>query len=119
METVQAHLNSGKCLEALDAVDDAMYVIGGKWKLRIIIALADGKKRFNELQRVLKGISARVLSSELKDLELNGFVKRLVDPSATTVSVEYERTEYADTLHHVIRSLQEWGVKHKKKITQR
>ncbi|AXY75337.1 transcriptional regulator [Paraflavitalea soli] len=119
METLQAHLNSGKCMEALDAVDDAMYVIGGKWKLRIIIALADGKKRFNELQRILKGISARVLSAELKDLELNGFVKRLVDPSTAVVSVEYERTEYADTLHHIVRSLQEWGAMHKKKITQR
>jgi DNA-binding HxlR family transcriptional regulator len=117
METVQVPLSSSKCIEALDAVDDAMYVIGGKWKLRIIIALADGKKRFNELQRMLKGISARVLSGELKDLELNGFVKRLVDP--LTATVEYERTEYADTLHPIVRSLQQWGAMHKKKITQR
>lgn len=120
METVQVPPFHGPgCIAALDAVEDAMYVIGGKWKLRIIIALSDGKKRFNELQRVLKGISARVLSNELKDLELNGFVKRHVDPSTAAVSVEYERTEYANTLYHVIRSLHEWGAMHKKKITQR
>jgi DNA-binding HxlR family transcriptional regulator len=46
--------------------------------LRIIVALKEDNKRFNELQRVIDGISAKVLSAELKDLELNGFVTRTV-----------------------------------------
>ena len=65
-----------ECTAALTAVGDALYAIGGKWKLRIIIALRNSSKRFNELQRTIAGISARVLSHELKELEMNGFVKR-------------------------------------------
>ena len=107
---------SAQCVSVLDTVDDALYVIGGKWKLRIIVALADGRKRFNELQRSIKGISARVLSNELKDLEMNGFVKRIVDENSALSSVAYEKTEYADTLRSVITSLHEWGMLHRKKI---
>jgi DNA-binding HxlR family transcriptional regulator len=107
------------CLPALSSIEDAMYVLGGKWKLRIIIALSEGDKRFNELQRLVKGISARVLSNELKNLELNGFVKRKVDDSTTPTSVEYARTEYAETLRNVLFALHEWGAMHKRKITQR
>ncbi|MDF2189865.1 helix-turn-helix domain-containing protein [Paraflavitalea sp. CAU 1676] len=112
------HHLSGQCVSVLDTVDDALYVIGGKWKLRIIIALSDGRKRFNELQRSIKGISARVLSNELKDLELNGFVKRIVDENSALSSVAYERTDYANTLRSVIGSLHEWGEMHRKKIMQ-
>lgn len=104
------------CLKVLPAVNDAIYVIGGKWKLRIIIALSEGAVRFNELQRHLDGISARVLSGELKDLEQNGFVKRVVYPDT---SVEYERTEYAETLKPVLASLHAWGVMHRQNIMQR
>ena len=64
-----------QCKATLNSIADALHVIGGKWKLRIIVALKDGNKRFNEMQRVIDGISAKVLSAELKDLELNGFIK--------------------------------------------
>jgi DNA-binding HxlR family transcriptional regulator len=111
-------LSSPQCISALSAVSDALYVIGGKWKLRIIIALSDGSKRFNELQRLITGISAKVLSSELKDLELNGFIKRTVHAESIPVGVEYERTEYADTLKDVMKALHEWGAMHRKKIRE-
>ena len=62
------------CNIVLNAVGDAMYAIGGKWKLRIVIAIARGNKRFSELQRQIAGISGRVLSSELKELESNGIL---------------------------------------------
>jgi len=90
-------------------------VIGGKWKLRIIIALQEGNKRFNELQRTVEGISARVLSNELKELEMNGFVKRKVYIK-TPVVVEYEITEYSQSLHEVLDSLRNWGSRHREKI---
>lgn len=106
----------GKCKAHLAAVEDALYVIGGKWKLKIIIALKDeGNLRFNELQRTVDGISARVLSSELKDLEMNGFVRRNVY-ARTPVVVEYELTEYSTTLKGVLRALLEWGNQHREKI---
>jgi DNA-binding HxlR family transcriptional regulator len=119
METIQTEyrpLTSTECTSALTNVSDALYVIGGKWKLRIIVALSEGPRRFNELQRVIKGISAKVLSAELKDLELNGFVKRTVYADTIPVGVEYERTEYADTLRDVLKSLREWGAMHRHKI---
>lgn len=107
--------SSAECKASLNSIADSLYVIGGKWKLRIIVALKDGNKRFNELQRLVDGISAKVLSTELKDLELNGFVRRNVFPS-TPVIVEYELTDYADTLGEVLDSLSNWGARHREII---
>jgi len=111
-------LSGAECTGALGAVGDAIYVIGGKWKLKIIIALSEGNKRFNELQRTVHGISARVLSNELKDLEENGFVVRNVYAESTPVLVEYELTDYADTLSDVLTALRAWGMMHKEKIRE-
>ncbi len=104
-----------KCKAMLNAMGDAMYVIGGKWKLRVIVALKEGCTRFNELQRAIDGISARVLSNELKELELNGFVRRVVQ-TKTPVVVEYKITDYADTLNEVLHALANWGAMHREKI---
>ncbi|KAA2238942.1 helix-turn-helix transcriptional regulator [Chitinophaga agrisoli] len=104
-----------ECQNSLGAIRDALFVIGGKWKLQVISAIGQGHNRFNELQRALTGISARVLSAELKDLELNGFVTRKADPNSP-VNVEYGLTDYVHTLYDVLRSLTEWGEMHGKKI---
>ncbi len=106
-----------QCMAQLSAIGDALYAIGGKWKLRIIVALIDGNKRFNELQRLIQGISAKVLSAELKDLELNGFVRRNVY-TGTPVVVEYELTEYSMTLEGVLNALRDWGTMHRETIRQ-
>ncbi|MDB5151871.1 MAG: ytcD 1 [Mucilaginibacter sp.] len=107
--------SKSECSSALTSVGDALYAIGGKWKLRVIIALREGNKRFNELQRAITGISARVLSHELKELEMNGFVKRNVYTQIPVI-VEYELTEYSDTLKDVLQALREWGAMHRDKI---
>jgi len=104
-----------QCKANLMAIGDALYAIGGKWKLRIIVALLSGNKRFNELQRIVEGISAKVLSAELKELELNGFVQRQVF-TGTPVVVEYELTEYSDTLRDVLESLGKWGALHREAV---
>jgi DNA-binding HxlR family transcriptional regulator len=109
--------SEAQCKATLNSVADALYVIGGKWKLRIIVALQEGNRRFNEMQRLIEGISAKVLSTELKDLELNGFVRRNVF-TGTPVVVEYELTEYAETLGGVLQALSEWGAKHKEMVKQ-
>lgn len=104
-----------QCQAHLSTLDDALYVIGGKWKLRIIMALRHlPPTRFNELQRSVTGISARVLSNELKQLELNGFVVRTVDEDSA--SITYHLTDYSDTLHPVLDALTTWGAQHRKKI---
>ena len=113
-----AHIETKEqCTRALTGIGDALYVIGGKWKLRVIIALKGGNKRFNELQRTITGISARVLSHELRELEINGFIKRNVYDQ-TPVVVEYELTEYSNSLDAVLSTLSEWGIMHREKIRQ-
>src|SRR6478609_11490477 len=107
--------SDAQCKASLNAIGDALYAIGGKWKLRIVVALNNGNKRFNELQRLVDGISAKVLSAELKELELNGFVRRNVF-TGTPVVVEYELTEYAETLTGVLQSLGEWGTMHRETV---
>lgn len=104
-----------ECNAVLMAVSDALYVIGGKWKLMIIIAMARGNKRFTEIQRQVKGISARVLSSELKELELNGFIIKKVDVDYP-VSIEYELLPYSQTLEEVVGAMTKWGMQHRQKI---
>jgi DNA-binding HxlR family transcriptional regulator len=115
MAKLKEHPSETQCKATLKAIADALYVIGGKWKLRIIVALTDGNKRFNELQRLVEGISAKVLSTELKELELNGFVRRIVF-TGTPVVIEYELSDYAETWSDVLQSLSEWGTMHREKI---
>jgi DNA-binding HxlR family transcriptional regulator len=106
-----------QCMARLAGIGDALYAIGGKWKLRIIVALREGVSRFNELQRTITGISSKVLAAELKELELNGFVKRNII-AQTPVIIEYKLTDYALTLEQVLDALSEWGTKHRAKIRQ-
>jgi DNA-binding HxlR family transcriptional regulator len=104
------------CIALLKAMEDTVYAIGGKWKLRIIIALSEKPVRFNELQRLLGKISPRVLSNELKDLEQNGFINRKVNSSATPILVEYELAEYSKSLKPVIQTMVSWGISHREKV---
>ena len=111
----ETQVTKNQCTGLLTPIGDALYVIGGKWKLRVIVALQEGNNRFNEIQRAIDGISARVLSSELKELELNGFVKRIVH-ATTPVVVEYQLTDYAGTLSEVLIALASWGTMHREKL---
>lgn len=103
------------CTKLLASVSDALYAIGGKWKLMIIIAMARGNNRFTELQRQVKGISARVLSSELKELELNGFIIKKVSVGYP-VTIEYELLPYSHTLEELVGAMSRWGIQHREKI---
>lgn len=104
-----------ECNTVLMAVSDALYAIGGKWKLMIIISMARGNKRFTEIQRQVSGISARVLSSELKELEMNGFIIKKV-AVGYPVSIEYELLPYSQTLQEVVEAMTKWGMQHRQKI---
>ncbi|MEM7800837.1 MAG: helix-turn-helix domain-containing protein [Chloroflexota bacterium] len=106
---------SQECRKFILPVRDVIDLIGGKWKLPIIIALSFGNHRFKELERQLERISPRMLSKELKDLEANGLVKRTVYDT-TPVTVEYSLTEYSRSLDSVINVMREWGLAHRAKI---
>lgn len=86
-------------------------VIGGKWKMVIIYLLAEnGPVRFNELKRQIGAITYKTLSSQLKELEADGMVKRKEYPQVPP-KVEYSLTDKAETLLPVLEELCEWGVK--------
>ncbi len=106
-----------ECASSLASVLDALYVLNGKWKLAIILNLMHSPKRFNELQNEISGISPKVLANELKNLELNEFVKRNVY-ATTPVTIVYEATDYSRTLKNVLRELSEWGRQHREKLRQ-
>jgi DNA-binding HxlR family transcriptional regulator len=103
------------CSAAANAIRDALYVIGGKWKLPILMTLAGGPQRFRELQKALVDITPKVLSKELKELELNEFVSRTVHPT-TPVTVEYSLTHYSTSLQKVLIELRDWGFAHRQRL---
>ncbi|WP_114791253.1 helix-turn-helix domain-containing protein [Niabella yanshanensis] len=104
--------------EELKALQDTLYFIGGKWRIPVINALCNGNRRFREIERSIPGITTRMLSKELKDMELNKLVKRTVYPD-TPVLVEYEPTEYCRTFGAIIQSMIDWGRKHRKTILRK
>ena len=103
------------CLQALRPIRDTLDVISGKWKLQIIISLEAGNRRFNEIQRSIPKLTPKVLAKELKDLEQNGLIKRVITQEYP-VLIEYLPTDYTATLDQVVISLQNWGENHRKHI---
>ena len=97
------------------AVNDTMNVLNGKWKLPIIGSLLYGKKRFKELEREIPKITPRMLSKELKDLEVNGILTRTVYDTIP-VTVEYELTKSGNSLNTVLDAMIAWGLQHRKMV---
>ncbi len=109
--------NHSACTNILRPVRDSLDILNGKWKLPIIIALTFGEKRFTEIAQEVNGITDRMLSKELRDLELNGLIKRNVQDTYP-VKVTYALTAHSKTLRPVIDSLKNWGIMHKKKLQE-
>src|SRR6185436_17325677 len=103
------------CTKALIPVRDALDILSGKWKLPIIIALMFGNKRFSQMAKEIPGITDKMLSKELRDLEVNQLITRTVY-DAVPVVVEYCMTPAGKSLEKVISELQNWGEKHRKRI---
>ncbi|MGE6220578.1 winged helix-turn-helix transcriptional regulator [Nubsella zeaxanthinifaciens] len=98
------------------AIKDAMETLSGSWKLPILFSLSGGAKRFKEIAREVEGISDKMLSKELKDLEANHLVCRTVYDTFPP-TVQYQVTAHAETLYEVMKALRDWGQNHRKKIT--
>lgn len=98
------------------SVQDSMDVLNGKWKIAIITSICCyGKRRFSDILNDIEGISNRMLSKELKELEINQLVKRTV-LDTQPITVQYELTEHGNTLQTIISNLTDWGMAHRKKI---
>ena len=109
---MSGNINAEACNGTINAVKDALYAINGKWKLLVIVALSEGPRRFKEIERAIEGITPKVLSKELRELELNEFVERKV-VDAIPVQITYELTPYSDSLKEIIYALKIWGTQHK------
>ena len=103
--------------EELRALQDTLYFLGGKWRIPVINSLCNGNRRFREIERSIPGITTRMLSKELKDMELNKLVKRTVYPDIP-VLIEYEPTAYCRTFGNIISEMIIWGREHRKMIVE-
>ena len=107
-------ITSSECRGAHRAVRDTLDVVGGKWKLVILTALIDKKRRFKELARTI-GVTPRILSKELQELEMNKLISRTVCDTRP-ITVEYALTEHGRTLGTVLSAMRDWGLMHREEI---
>jgi DNA-binding HxlR family transcriptional regulator len=90
--------------------------MNGKWKISIISSICCyNKRRFSDILNDIEEIFNRMLSKELKELEINKLVKRTV-LDTQPITVQYELTEHGNTLQTIINNLADWGIVHRKKI---
>lgn len=86
-------------------------VLGGKWKIIILCFLNEGVKRNGELKRLIPGISQKVLTEQLRELEKDGLVDRTVF-NVVPPHVEYSLSKHGDTLKPILNAMREWGEEH-------
>jgi DNA-binding HxlR family transcriptional regulator len=96
-----------KCIQ----LENTLAIISGKWTLSILGELSSGTKRFAQLQKALKGISPRTLSSRLQELERNKIVVKKVYPEVPP-RVEYSLSAQCEGLIKIFRDLSEWAAEH-------
>src|SRR5215813_13995562 len=89
------------------AVSGILARVGDKWSVLIIMRLGEGSRRFNEIKRMIGGISQRMLTLTLRNLERDGLVKRTVTPSIPP-RVDYALTDLGRDLLSPVKSLGEW-----------
>lgn len=94
-----------------DDVNLTLKVIGGKWKPLLLWNLSQATRRFSELQRLMEGITQKMLTQQLRELEDDGLISRKVYP-VVPPKVEYSLTEYGKTLQPVLNAMSKWGSNH-------
>jgi len=122
METIETAITETEncptkeaCNGLLLPVRDALEVLNGRWKLPILITLSEGPRRFGQIAKEIPGITDKMLSKELKDMEMNKLVTRTVHETFPP-RVEYASTEHSKSLRPVIESLKDWGILHRKEV---
>ncbi|MEH6703977.1 HxlR family transcriptional regulator [Gillisia sp. Hel_I_86] len=103
------------CKFKIRAIHDVLYIIGGKWKISIIACLCYGNKRYSDLLDEVEGISGKMLSRELKEMEANNLVRRTV-LDIQPIGVEYSLTAHGRSIKPIIDVIADWGNNHRDKI---
>ncbi|WP_066056748.1 winged helix-turn-helix transcriptional regulator [Robertmurraya korlensis] len=100
-------------------VDDALNILTGKWKPIILLhLLTKGTLRFGELKRSMPGITQKMLTNQLRELEEEDIVQRVVYPQVPP-KVEYSITEYGKSLEPILRAMHDWGTQHNLHMKQK
>lgn len=116
---VAAPVLTPECQAMITGIRDTQELLSGKWKTEIIGALYyKGKLRFMDLKRQLHGIAPKVLSKELKDLEMNHLISRTV-LDTMPITVEYELTLQGSSLKTVIEAMAKWGINYRRELFER
>jgi len=102
-------------IQERQALLDTIYVIGGKWRLMILRSICDGNSKFAEIERSIPGITARMLSRELKAMELNEIISREAHAHNFKI-IAYRLTDYSKSFAPVVRAMIEWGISHREKM---
>ena len=110
-------INREVCASRHQPVRDTLEVIGGKWKILILAVLLEHPMQFNALSRGI-GISPRILTRELRDLQINQLVDR-TEQDTRPVTVVYTATPHAQTLAPLITAMSHWGYLHYEAISGR
>ncbi|KGR78210.1 winged helix-turn-helix transcriptional regulator [Ureibacillus manganicus] len=97
------------------SVEATLEVIGGKWKCVILCHLTHGKKRTSELKRLMPNITQKMLTQQLRELEDDGVINRIVY-NQVPPKVEYELSEYGRSLENILNLLCTWGENHLTKV---
>ncbi|OQD56958.1 HxlR family transcriptional regulator [Streptomyces phaeoluteigriseus] len=91
--------------------------IGDKWSVLVVVELAQGVRRFRQLQRAVPGISQRMLTLTVRRLERDGLISRTVHPTVPP-QVEYELTTMGHSLTHLVKALADWSADHRDAIAR-
>lgn len=103
------------CVQKLMITRDTVEVIQGRWRIPIILALTFGSKRFGEIQRDIVDISPKMLSQELKALEMNKIITRTLYNSMP-VAVEYSLTPLGLSMKKLLDEILNWGIYFRKEV---
>lgn len=100
-----------KLCTSTEPVNVTLKVVGGKWKPLLLWLINDQPKRFGELKKLMPGVTQKMLTQQLRELEDDGLVVRTVYP-VVPPKVDYRLSQYGSTLKPVLSSMAEWGEKH-------
>jgi DNA-binding HxlR family transcriptional regulator len=103
------------CPHNVLAIKDALEALEGRWKLLIMLSLSTGNKRFTQISRDIQGITDKMLSKELKALEVNKLIKREVYDTFPP-TVEYSITKHGKSLEKLLDELYNWGLEHRREV---